>query len=142
MGEFLGTAERVICTVDGGSSARDVRRYSRFVKEDELLIIWVGRLVPEKRPDVWRDVVKRLHEEGRPVKGMVVGVGPCQNMFEGMSYVTVKGWLSGMALAEAYASSDILLFPSDVETFGNVTLEALACGVPSVVSTCSCSQKR
>mmetsp|Transcript_72385 Transcript_72385/g.205938 ORF Transcript_72385/g.205938 Transcript_72385/m.205938 type:complete len:455 (-) Transcript_72385:443-1807(-) len=109
------------------------------VKEDELLIIWVGRLVPEKRPDVWRDVVKRLHEEGRPVKGMVVGVGPCQNMFEGMSYVTVKGWLSGMALAEAYASSDILLFPSDVETFGNVTLEALACGVPSVVEH-NCSQ--
>ena len=38
VGEFLGTAERVICTVDGGSSARDVRRYSRFVDEDELLL--------------------------------------------------------------------------------------------------------
>lgn len=34
---------------------------------------------------------------------------------------------------EAYASSDILLFPSDVETFGNVTLEALSAGCPSIV---------
>jgi phosphatidylinositol alpha 1,6-mannosyltransferase len=34
---------------------------------------------------------------------------------------------------EAYASSDILLFPSDVETFGNVTLEALSSGCPSIV---------
>lgn len=43
------------------------------------------------------------------------------------------GWLSGASLAEAYASSDVLVFPSDVETFGNVTLEALASGVPCVV---------
>ena len=44
-------------------------------------------------------------------------------MFENVAGVAVKGWLSGLDLAEAYASSDILLFPSDVETFGNVTLE-------------------
>lgn len=47
--------------------------------------------------------------------------------------VVCCGWLSGAALGEAYASSDVLLFPSDVETFGNVTLEALASGCPCVV---------
>jgi glycosyltransferase involved in cell wall biosynthesis len=47
--------------------------------------------------------------------------------------VSCCGWLSGAALGEAYASSDVLLFPSDVETFGNVTLEALASGCPCVV---------
>ncbi len=57
------------------------------------------------------------------MKGLIVGVGPCQSMFENIPGVVVKGWLSGLELAEAYASSDILLFPSDVETFGNVTLE-------------------
>ena len=60
------------------------------------------------------------------MKGLIVGVGPCQSMFENIPGVVVKGWLSGLDLAEAYASSDILLFPSDVETFGNVTLEVWA----------------
>lgn len=40
---------------------------------------------------------------------------------------------SSLSLGEAYASSDILLFPSDVETFGNVTLEALSSGCPAIV---------
>mmetsp|Transcript_26438 Transcript_26438/g.31246 ORF Transcript_26438/g.31246 Transcript_26438/m.31246 type:complete len:434 (+) Transcript_26438:1-1302(+) len=99
----------------------------------DILIIWTGRLVPEKRPDIWRDVVQRLQGEGLPVKGVVVGVGPCQEMFASIPGVTVLGWLSGIDLAEAYASADILLFPSDVETFGNVTLEALGSGIPGVV---------
>ena len=43
------------------------------------------------------------------------------------------GWLSGDALKVAYASSDVFLFPSAVETFGNVTLEAAASGLPLVV---------
>jgi glycosyltransferase involved in cell wall biosynthesis len=40
--------------------------------------------------------------------------------------------LKGEALAQAYASSDIFLFPSETETFGNVTLEAMASGLPCV----------
>jgi len=42
--------------------------------------------------------------------------------------------MSGAALAEVYASVDLFLFPSEVETFGNVTLEALASGVPCIAS--------
>eukprot|EP00968_Pinguiococcus_pyrenoidosus_P013449 scaffold1220_cov259-Pinguiococcus_pyrenoidosus.AAC.121 len=53
-------------------------------------------------------------------------------------YIVTAGFLSGTALATAYASSDLLLFPSTVETFGNVTLESLAAGCPVVVdSNCS-----
>ena len=44
------------------------------------------------------------------------------------------GWMSGEELARVYASVDVFLFPSEVETFGNVTLEALASGVPCVAS--------
>ena len=47
-----------------------------------------------------------------------------------MSYL---GWLQPRELAEAYATSDLLLFPSEVETFGNVTLEAMASGLPCIV---------
>lgn len=113
------------------------RRQHGF-KENEIVVCWVGRLVQEKRPDIWLEVVKRMHDEGLPVKGLVVGVGPCQPLFDGVPYIFSKGWLSGVALAEAYASCDVLLFPSDVETFGNVTLEALAAGIPAVVEN-NCS---
>lgn len=47
-----------------------------------------------------------------------------------MSYL---GWLQQRELAEAYAISDLLLFPSEVETFGNVTLEAMASGLACIV---------
>ena len=44
------------------------------------------------------------------------------------------GYLAGLELAQAFASSDVFLFPSTTDTFGNVILEALASGVPCVVS--------
>ncbi len=77
--------------------------------------------------------VKRLQDEGLPVKALVVGNGTFEKYLSKLKHVCCLGWLSGNALGEAYASSDILLFPSDVETFGNVTLEALSSGCPSVV---------
>ena len=108
-------------------------RTSRGLSDDDVLLIWVGRLVPEKRPDIWMDVVQRLNDEGHACKGVVVGHGFSQNEMAQLENVHCLGWLSGVGLAEAYASADILLFPSDVETFGSVTLEALASGCPGVV---------
>ena len=93
----------------------------------------MGRLVPEKRPDIWLNTVKRLQQEGLPVKAMVVGNGTYEKTLSQIKNVTCCGWLFGPALGEAYASADVLLFPSSVETFGNVTLEALASGCPCVV---------
>jgi len=64
---------------------------------------------------------------------LVVGNGTFEKYLSKLKHVCCLGWLSGTALGEAYASSDILLFPSDVETFGNVTLEALSSGCPAIV---------
>ena len=108
-------------------------RTSKQMLDTDIVIIWVGRLVPEKRPDIWLNTVKRLQNEGLPVKAMVVGNGTFEKTLSQLKSVSCCGWLSGPALGEAYASSDVLLFPSDVETFGNVTLEALASGCPCVV---------
>jgi glycosyltransferase involved in cell wall biosynthesis len=108
-------------------------RTSKGVNENDIVILWVSRLVPEKRPDIFLAVVKRLQEEGLPVKAFVVGNGTFEKYLNKLNDVTCCGWLSGVHLGEIYASSDILLFPSDVETFGNVTLEALSSGCPAVV---------
>jgi phosphatidylinositol alpha 1,6-mannosyltransferase len=108
-------------------------RESKHMLDTDVVVIWVGRLVPEKRPDIWLNTVKRLQNEGLPVKAIVVGNGTFEKTLAQLKNVTCCGWLSGPALGEAYASSDVLLFPSDVETFGNVTLEALASGCPCVV---------
>jgi phosphatidylinositol alpha 1,6-mannosyltransferase len=108
-------------------------RSSKGITENDVVVLWVSRIVPEKRPEIWFHVIKRLQDEGLPVKPLVVGTGTYEKNFLTLKNVSCCGWVSGTAIGEAYASSDILLFPSDVETFGNVTLEALCSGCPCVV---------
>jgi phosphatidylinositol alpha 1,6-mannosyltransferase len=108
-------------------------RAARGISETDVVVVWVGRLVPEKRPDIWMECLSRFAEEGLPVKGLVVGHGTYEATLANMSNVTCTGWLSGVGLAEAYASADIFLFPSAVETFGNVTLEASSSGCVCIV---------
>lgn len=101
--------------------------------EQDVVILWCGRLVPEKRPDIFCKVVRRLHERKIPFKALVVGHGPAEEEVKSLPNTVFAGWMSGDELATAYASSDVFLFPSAVETFGNVTLEAAASGLPLVV---------
>ena len=61
-------------------------------------------------------------------------VGPKQHLRDVLPNAIFTGFLSGENLARAYASSDIFFFPSESETFGNVTLEAMACGLPVVAA--------
>eukprot|EP00924_Labyrinthula_sp_SR-Ha-C_P005847 augustus_masked-scaffold_14-processed-gene-6.8-mRNA-1 protein AED:1.00 eAED:1.00 QI:0/-1/0/0/-1/1/1/0/463 len=103
-------------------------------ESDTVVILWVGRCVVEKQPRIFIDVMKKLGEKhpGKVI-GWVVGRGA---YFKEMSEVeNVRGleWKGREELAEIYASSDILLFPSGVETFGNVTLEGMSSGIPALV---------
>ena len=108
-------------------------RRSLGVSDDEVLVTFISRLVWEKRLDVFADVVAELQQRGLPVRSLVVGDGPARDeLAERMPGTIFTGHLGGDALARAYASSDIFVFPSDTETFGNVTLEAMASGVPTV----------
>jgi glycosyltransferase involved in cell wall biosynthesis len=101
--------------------------------DDDVVLLWVGRLVPEKRPDIFIEVIRRLHARRIPFKALVVGAGPSEDAVKALPNTTFAGWMNGDELATAYASSDVFLFPSAVETFGNVTLEAAASGLPIVV---------
>mmetsp|Transcript_17178 Transcript_17178/g.16625 ORF Transcript_17178/g.16625 Transcript_17178/m.16625 type:complete len:523 (-) Transcript_17178:162-1730(-) len=108
------------------------------IQDNIPVILFVGRLVPEKRPDIFANVIKRLHRQQVAYHAIVVGAGASEHLVENLPNTTCLGWLDGEKLSEAYASSDIFLFPSSVETFGNVTLEAAASGLPLVVeSGCS-----
>ena len=70
---------------------------------------------------------------GKNVRALVVGSGPAEDMLRGrFPRAHFLGHLEGEELAKAYASSDLFLFPSTTETFGNVTLEAMASGIPTL----------
>jgi len=100
---------------------------------DTAVICFCGRLVIEKRPDIFARVIQRLHKENVSFHALVIGAGPRQDVVKRLPNTTCIGWLDADELAVAYASADVFLFPSAVETFGNVTLEAAASGLPLVV---------
>ena len=103
------------------------------LSRDDVVVLFVSRLVKEKGLDVFTDVILRLHEGGWPIRALVVGDGPEREpLAEMLRRAVFTGHLSGDSLATAYASSDIFLFPSETETFGNVTLEAMSSGLPVV----------
>jgi phosphatidylinositol alpha 1,6-mannosyltransferase len=97
---------------------------------DELVILHVSRLVREKRLDT---LTKALNQITVPHRVVIVGDGPDRGLAEQeLPHAIFTGFVGGEELATAYASSDIFVFPSDSESFGNVTLEAMASGLPCV----------
>lgn len=108
-------------------------RRSRGVDDDDVLVSFIGRLVWEKGLRVFAEVVEGLKKRGVRHRSMIVGVGPAlEELVERLPDTIFTGYLEGTSLSRAYASSDVFLFPSDTETFGNVTLEAMASGLPAV----------
>ncbi|HWE99382.1 MAG TPA: glycosyltransferase family 1 protein [Caulobacteraceae bacterium] len=108
-------------------------RRARGVADDEVLVAFVSRLVKEKRVDDFVDAVSAAQAAGARVRPLVVGDGPEREaLARRLPTGVFEGFLVGDALATAYASADIFLFPSDTETFGSVTLEAMASGLPTV----------
>lgn len=108
-------------------------RKAHGIDSSEVVVTFVSRLVWEKGLDIYTDVIQRLERKGIPHRSLVVGDGPARGeLEERLPNTTFTGFLEDDALAAAYASSDLFLFPSDTETFGNVTLEAMASGLPTI----------
>ena len=103
--------------------------------ENDVVISFISRLVWEKNLKLYAEVLNKLKKSYPQAKAMVVGDGPAGSELKKMLPDAVfTGFLTGEELAKAYACSDIFFFPSDTETFGNVTLEAMASGLPCVVA--------
>lgn len=96
-----------------------------------LVALTVGRLAPEKNLDVVLSAFEAMHTRHPDVKLVVVGDGPLRESLRQRCPMAVFAGMRGHdELAGYYASSDVFLFPSLTETFGNVTVEALASGLP------------
>jgi phosphatidylinositol alpha 1,6-mannosyltransferase len=110
-------------------------RRTRTAGDNAITLGFVGRLSVEKNVALLPKIDAALRDRGIAVHWLVVGHGSEDEMLRaGLHDVTMAGVLRGEALAEAYANMDLFVFPSHTDTFGNVVLEALASGVPAVVT--------
>ncbi len=105
------------------------------IADDDMAIGFLGRLVLEKGIDIFAETMVELRRRGVPHQVLVIGEGPAKDFFAGkVPEAKFVGFQQGEDLGRAVASMDVLLNPSVTETFGNVTLEAMACGVPVVAA--------
>ena len=108
----------------------------RDPEDREQVLGFVGRLSIEKNVALLVQVQQQLEEMGhKNFRFLIVGHGAEEGWLrERLARAEIPGVLKGEALSQAYASMDIFVFPSHTDTFGNVVLEALASGVPAIVT--------
>jgi len=107
----------------------------KYHVEGKHVLLYVGRIAGEKDVMLLPEIAKQLPEEmQRKVHWLVVGDGPMKEDLKKAApdNMTLTGFLGGEELAKIYTLADLFVFPSASETFGNVVLEALACGTPVI----------
>jgi phosphatidylinositol alpha 1,6-mannosyltransferase len=111
------------------------------IGDDEVLVGFHSRLVMEKGLDVFSDTIDELRRRGVKHRTLIVGDGPARPWLEArLPQAVFAGFMGGKDLGKAVASMDVLFFPSTTETFGNVSLEAMASGLPVVAAAATGSQ--
>lgn len=117
-------------------SLRDMEwRRAQGIADDELALVFIGRLVMEKGLDIFTETCAMLRTRGIAHQVIVIGDGPARPWFEkNLPEGKFIGFQAGQDLGRAVASGDIFFNPSVTEAFGNVTLEAMACGLPAIAA--------
>lgn len=136
MHERIGLWSRGVDRTIFSSARRDPEwRRSLGLADDDVAIVFLGRLVMEKGLDVFAETIVRLRQQGVAHKVLVIGDGPARGWFEAnLPQAIFAGFKTGDGLGQALASGDVFFNPSVTETFGNVTLEAMASGLPVVAA--------
>ena len=102
-------------------------------QDDSLLLLHVGRMAAEKNLPLLIRADAAIRQAGIKLHTVIVGDGPLRASLQASHrHIHFTGTLHGQQLASAFASADLFVFPSLSETFGNVTLEAMASGLPVV----------
>lgn len=100
--------------------------------------LYVGRISQDKNIDLLVDIYKVLQHEKVNINLLIVGDGPAlvalENRAKNYPTIMVMGKKHQQALPALYSMADLLLFPSQTDTFGMVVLEAQACGLPALVT--------
>ena len=108
------------------------------VKDNEKLILFVGRLALVKRLDILIELTKLLLKDGYSIKTAIIGRGPYEKMYKQMAEsckdIFFLGKMDKKDLPNYYAAADIFVLPSLSEGLPTVLLEAAACGKPIVAS--------
>ncbi len=140
--EFLGSngfrnvrlLSRAVDTTLFHPRHRDAQLRARWgLDANDLAIVHVGRLAAEKNLGLAVRAFEAIQARHPRARFVIVGDGPARATLAAQHpQILFAGMLRGEDLARHYASGDLFLFPSRSETFGNVTLEALASGVPVV----------
>lgn len=108
-------------------------RRSWSADRDDMVVLYVGRLAPEKNFELFARGAHAMQAADPCVRVVVVGDGPeYASMAAAYPDFIFAGRRTGADLAAHYASADVFLFPSETETFGNVTTEAMASGLAIV----------
>jgi glycosyltransferase involved in cell wall biosynthesis len=104
--------------------------------DGQFVIGYTGRLTVEKNIHFLADLEKNLLQRGLTnFRLLVVGQGAEEQWLKAnLRNAEFTGVLKGEALGRAYANMDVFAFPSRTDTYGNVVLEAMASGVPAVVT--------
>lgn len=141
--------EGKICVIPNGV---DVTKFSftfnywdvrnRFAQGSEKVLLFVGRLVPEKGLDTLINALPMILAGGVNVKLVVVGEGPQKEMYQGMASdyglrekVLFAGYIDDWTLRALYRVADVTVVPSKFEPFGIVALEAMAAHCPLVTTS-------
>lgn len=128
--------------MSGAAAARPNRdriRADYGADSNELVVLFVGKLIRRKRLDVLLEALKVLMTRGVKLRLLIVGTGDLEQAIRlqaAQSEVPTRfiGFVNQSGLAAIYAASDLLVLPSQVETWGLVVNEAFACGLPAIVS--------
>ncbi len=115
---------------------RNIELRKKLGINDKIVLLYVGRVAPEKAIDILLKSYNKLKDKYKGEVALIItGAGPDLQKYkrEFPKDTIFTGYKKGQELAEIYASSDIFVFPSPTETFGNVVLEAMASGLPVVV---------
>lgn len=144
---LLAPNQELIDMLSGGTGRRaslmirgvDTEMFSpekRTVNDGKIRFGFVGRLRAEKNVRMLAELEKRLFEAGKTNFGfLIVGEGDERKYLEqNMKTADLTGFLEGEQLSEAYANMDVFVFPSETDAYGNVPQEAMASGVPSIVT--------
>lgn len=125
--------QRGIDTQVFNPSKRNTESIKAITQNDNFNILFASRIVWEKNLDTLIKIYNKMQH--LPVNFIVAGTGVAEEELKGkMPKAHFVGHMEHEELSTLYASSDLFLFPSDTESFGNVVLEAMASGTPVVAA--------